>query len=94
MRITTRNILYHELIGLEVEILNHPDPGLIGLKGIIRWETSKTIVVRKSGEDLVILKSGGLFRFKLPNGETVVVRGDNLIGTPQERARRIVRGRK
>ncbi len=93
MKYSSRNIRFHELIGLEVEILMHPDPSLIGYRGRVIWETAKTLIIDIQGKHLVILKSGALFRFKLPNGDTVEVRGDNLMGSPIERARRIVRGR-
>ncbi len=93
MRRTHKNLVYHELIGLEVEVLNHPDPSVIGVKGIIVWETKRTLIVSSRGKHLVILKTGGLFRFKLPHGELVELRGDHLMGTPIERARRILRGR-
>lgn len=93
MKPTPGNILYHELIGLEVEVLSHPDPRLAGLKGRITWESRNTLVVERGGERLVILKSGGVFRLQLPGGEHVTVRGDHILASPPERARRMVRGR-
>ncbi|NOZ30585.1 MAG: ribonuclease P protein subunit [Crenarchaeota archaeon] len=93
MKITPKNIIFHELIGLQVEVLNHPDPGLIGVKGRIIWETRNTLHVDTGRKTLVILKSGGLFRVTLPGGKTTIVRGDHILASPPERARRIVRGR-
>ncbi|MEB3806885.1 MAG: ribonuclease P protein subunit [Desulfurococcales archaeon] len=91
MKRTPKNIIFHELIGLEVEVLNHPNPEFIGLRGVVVWETSRTLWVATAGRTLVILKSGGLFRVKLPGGKYTLVRGDHIMGSPPERARRIVR---
>ena len=90
MKRTPRNIIFHELIGLPLEILNYPDPNLVGLKGRIVWETANTLKVEVSGRDLVILKSGGLFQVELPGGKATIVRGDHILGSPPERARRIM----
>jgi len=90
---TPRNIIFHELIGLPVKVLSHYDPSLVGLEGVIVWETARTIHVRvRGGRTLVILKSGALFALQLPGGEEVVVRGDHLLGRPSDRAKRMVRG--
>lgn len=93
MKITPRNIISHELIGLYIEVLNHPDPSLIGVRGRITWETHNTLRVDTGQRILVILKSGGLFRVTLPGGRTTIVRGDHILASPSERARRIIRGR-
>ncbi|MCE4600553.1 MAG: ribonuclease P protein subunit [Desulfurococcales archaeon] len=92
MKRTPKNIIFHELIGLEIEVLNHPNPELIGVRGVILWETPRTLwIAAATGKTLVILKSGGLFRVKLPGGKYTLVRGDHIMGSPPERARRIVR---
>lgn len=93
MKRNPRNIIFHELIGLNVEVVNHPDPSLIGVKGRIIWETRNTIHVDTGEKVLVILKSGALFRLSLPDGKTTLVRGDHILASPPDRARRIVRGR-
>ncbi|MCE4612786.1 MAG: ribonuclease P protein subunit [Desulfurococcales archaeon] len=93
MRITPGNIRYHELIGLEVEILSHPDPGVEGVRGVVSWETPRALEVDVGdGKRLLILKSRALFAFKIPGGGLVVVDGDSIMGSPAERAKRIVKG--
>ncbi len=93
MRHTPGNIRYHELIGLEVEVLEHLDPGLHGLRGRVLWETRRALQVEVSpeGRRLLILKSGALLAFHLPGGRRVIVPGDELLGTPVDRLKRIRR---
>jgi len=92
---TPRNILFHELIGLPVRVLSHYDPSLVGVEGVIVWETARSLRVRtREGRELVILKSGALLALQLPGGEWVRVRGDHLLGRPSDRAKRMVRGRR
>ncbi|MGC9209681.1 MAG: ribonuclease P protein component 1 [Acidilobus sp.] len=92
MKITSSNISRRVVIGLKVRVLRHPDPGLIGLEGIVVWETSNTLVVRvnRGGvrRDVTILKDGGLFEFETPDGERITVEGFRLIGRPEERVKR------
>jgi ribonuclease P protein subunit POP4 len=92
MRIKASNIKYHELLGLEVEVVSHPDPGLEGVRGVVTWETARALEVLSGGRRLLILKSRALFAFKVPGGETVVVPGDSILGSPADRAKRIARG--
>jgi len=92
LRITPSNLRYHELIGLEVEVRRHPDPGLIGLRGRIAWETPHALLVETGeGRRVLILKSGALLAFKLPGGRRVVVRGDEILGGPVDRLKRLRR---
>src|SRR5881628_3067966 len=49
MPITSRNILAHEWIGLEITIKQSPDPKLNGLSGLVRDETRNTLVVETQG---------------------------------------------
>ncbi len=88
MKHDPQNIFFHELIGLQVEVIRHLDPSLIGLKGTVLWEGSRTLKVRSKGRTIIMLKSGGLFRFTLPSGDKVLVEGDLIIGDPAARARR------
>lgn len=92
MKRTPRNLVFHELIGLRVRVLSHYDPGLVGVEGVVIWETARTLHVEREGRVLVILKSGAVFAFQLPGGDVAIVRGDHLLGRPSERAKRIVRG--
>lgn len=90
MKRTAKNILYHEFIGLEVKVLDHTDRGLIGISGRVVNETMNMLVVDSGGKRLWVPKVGGKFIFKLAN-EDVVVRGELIVGRPEDRLRRLRR---
>lgn len=87
-------MIYHELLGLDIEIISSTDPGVEGLKGVVVDETEKTLRIYSPDTDKVrtVFKLGNVFKFRLPEtNETVVVMGDQIIGRPGERAKRLVR---
>lgn len=43
--ISSKNIFYHELIGLELKVVQCSNPSLIGLSGTVIDETKKTLLV-------------------------------------------------
>ena len=52
--ISSKNIFYHELIGLELKVVDSSNPSLIGLRGTVIDETKKTLlieVVEESGNE-------------------------------------------
>ncbi len=92
MKHTKRNILYHELIGLRVKILEYPDPSIAGLEGMVIDETEKTLLIEKPGNGRVrIFKVHGVFEFMLPSGEKVIIRGARILARPEERLKKILR---
>jgi len=92
MRITSRNLTRHEIIGLKIRVLQYPDPSIAGLSGVVVDETQKTLVVEDpSGRRVRLFKLNGVFEFTLPNGETVVIRGSSIIGRPWERLKMVSR---
>lgn len=84
------NILCHEIIGLEAVIESYPDPQLEGLRGVISYETARTVELRVSKGRVKALKPGLLLAVSI-NGEWVRLRGDDL-GDPLERSKRALRG--
>jgi ribonuclease P protein subunit POP4 len=84
-----RNILFHELIGLRVTILKSMDPSLEGLSGTVYWETSRTLWIRVNSKVVKVLKNGSIFAFELPGGGIARVKGEELLGRPEERAARM-----
>ena len=91
MRRTRRNLPYHELIGLRVKVKSHTDPGLRGLEGVVIDETMNTLKVRTGRKDVVVPKEGGEFLFKLGRNESVELEGEEIVGRPEDRLRRIKR---
>ncbi len=90
--ITPRNILRHELIGLEVEVVDDSNPYNIGVSGRVVDETRNTLLIDDGVRERRIAKGYATFRFKLPDGTLVEVEGSKLVGRPEDRVKRRVRG--
>jgi len=92
--INPRNVYYHEIIGLRVKILQYSDPGLVGVEGVVVDETQKTLLIEKTGGRRIrVFKSNGVFQFTLPNGEEVVIKGEDIIGRPWDRLKKVLTAR-
>ncbi len=88
MSVTTKNILRHELIGLEAQVISSSDHTLLGTFGKILDETRGILVIEHLSDAKFISKSGSTFEIRLPDGQKVAVKGDKLVGRPAERVRR------
>ncbi len=92
MKHSKRNIIFHELIGLRVRILEYPDSKLIGLSGKVLDETLKTFLIETKDKRIVrVLKEHGLFEFMLPDGEKVIIRGAKILARPEDRLKNIIK---
>jgi len=79
----------HELIGLQATVADHTDPTLRGRSGRVVDESMNTIVIEESSlEEVRVPKLGAILIFKLPSGLAVKIRGDALIGRPEDRIKR------
>lgn len=88
--ITIKNFLYSTFIGLEVEITNSSQHGLVGLKGTVVDETKNLIVIKKQDKkEVKIPKVSSTFRFTLESGETVEVEGRRIAFRPHERPKKV-----
>lgn len=88
MPVTRRNLLRHELIGLEARVMNSSDPTLLGTSGKIVDETRNMLMVEQGEKVRKISKSNSTFLITLPEGDKVTVDGKKLVGRPEERVRR------
>jgi len=79
MDLTPENLIYHELIGLPVEVIP------TGISGTVVDETRNMLVVETGGRDRKISKSGRTFIFTLPEGSRVKVLGSLLRSQPENR---------
>ncbi|KYH38714.1 MAG: hypothetical protein AYL28_002710 [Candidatus Bathyarchaeota archaeon B23] len=89
--ITPKNILRHELIGLEVSVVEDANPHNVGVSGRVVDETRNTLIIEDDSRERCIAKHHATFRFRLPDGTLVEVEGSHLIGRPEDRVRRRVR---
>ncbi|MBI4363164.1 MAG: ribonuclease P protein subunit [Euryarchaeota archaeon] len=85
MPLTRRNLLQHELIGLEAEVARSSNPGLRGLRGRVVDETQRTLVLETPRGTRRVPKEAAHFAFTLPGGERVEVEGRRLLARPEDR---------
>ncbi len=90
--ISPRNILRHELIGLEAGVVSSRNPSHRAVKGFIVDESMKTLVIEQDGESKRIPKRDATFIIKLPSG-LVEVEGAALYGRPQDRVKKKIKRR-
>jgi len=88
VRYSRNNLKCHELIGLEVSVLEHSDKRLEGLSGLVVWETKNMLVVEASDREFKVSKRFGRFSFKLPSSDSlVIVEGEEILDNPEERVK-------
>ena len=86
--ITSRNLVHHEFIGLNVHATSKNNESL-NLKGTIIDETKNTIRIEtQNNAEKVIPKKGSIFVFELPNGEKVEINGEILSIRPEDRIKK------
>ena len=93
MKITPKNIVMHELIGLKVKVSRSTHPGYVGKEGIVVNETMKTLHILHEGEIKIIPKSCSTFEFTLPDGSIVEVEGKVILARPEDRVKKPYRKR-
>ena len=87
-----RNINIRELIGLEVTIVTHLDPSLIGMNGRVMDETRSMFLVRTEEKEKKVAKKGALFEFNVPGPRgtmKIVLKGDDLVHRPEDRTKKL-----
>ncbi|HZE78199.1 MAG TPA: ribonuclease P protein subunit [Nitrososphaeraceae archaeon] len=88
--ITAQNIIFHELIGLRVEIKESPDVTLLNLAGKIVFETRNMLIIKTSRGFKKIAKSvAEKIKLFLPSGAVCFISGPCLIGRAEDRVLRI-----
>ncbi|MCS7125326.1 MAG: ribonuclease P protein subunit [Aigarchaeota archaeon] len=87
---TAKNILRHELLGLNVVARGIKQK--IEHVGEIVEESQKTFkILRKDGRIIRLIKDAYVFEFILPNNERVRVEGAALLGRPEDRLKKKIR---
>jgi ribonuclease P protein subunit POP4 len=83
--ISPRNILRHELIGLDVSVAESSNPLHCTIEGLIVDETKNTLLIRTPLGDRRVQKQYSRFRIVLPNGARVVIDGSALVSASERR---------
>jgi len=86
--ITEKNLVRHELIGLEVGVKKSTNKSQIGIKGRVVDETYNMLVIETKKGEKKVEKKSCVFIFKLPNGKKVEVEGWVLVGRPEDRIKK------
>ncbi len=92
MPITPRNILRHELIGLEARVIRDSNPSNVSISGKVIDETRNTLVIRHGEKAKMIAKKDAVFLLRLPERD-VEVEGRALVGRPENRVKRKLKRR-
>lgn len=82
--ISGERLSIHELIGLNVNVVQSKDSNKKGINGLIVDETQRTFVIETSNGEKTVPKNESVFSFELGN-ENVSLNGNSLLYTPIER---------
>ena len=85
--VTTKNILKHELIGLEIEVVEANNKTLVGLKGKVVDETRNTLIIKSQKGEKKILKKNLKIQIEV-SGEKIIITGKKLVGRPEDRIKK------
>lgn len=97
MEITPSNLVFHELIGLQVEIAESTNPALRAICGKVVDETRNMLIIQTKGRtEKMVQKNGTTFVFKIPANWSgkhaeryVKVNGNLLLSQPENRTKNI-----
>lgn len=87
MQYPPRLTLY-PLIGLNATVKRATNPALHRVSGVIIDDTHNMLTLFDGLRNRHVPKTSNLFELSLPNGETVDIDGQALLGHPAERLRR------
>jgi ribonuclease P protein subunit POP4 len=97
VEITPSKLIFHELIGLFVEVVDATNPSLISISGKVVDETKNMIIIlTKADSKKLVPKAGTTFVFRIParlSGEHAVkhvkIDGNLLVSQPENRTKNI-----
>jgi len=79
-----KNIVLHELIGLDLKVVKSMDRAQQGISGRVINETKNTLVISTPNGTKRLVKKVSVFRFSI-NGKKFVVDGNEINFRPYER---------
>lgn len=82
------DILRHELIGLDIEVVNAKNKALVGIKGKIIYETKNLLHVETEKGVKKIIKDHVTVRLRFKE-KTLEINGKLLVGRPEERIKKV-----
>ncbi|MFQ6074895.1 MAG: ribonuclease P protein component 1 [Candidatus Bathyarchaeia archaeon] len=91
--IKPRNLLRHELIGLQAIVTRSTHPGYVGIGGKVIDETKGTLTILDGDERKCVPKETVHLKFLLPDEAIVEVDGRDIVGRPVDRVKKRVKKR-
>lgn len=82
------NVLLHEIIGLDIKIVESTDPTLNDVSGSIVFETRNTISIRTDSSVKQIAKKAATKIEIRTHSGVCFISGSSLIGRPEDRTSR------
>ena len=89
--VTAKDIVLHELVGLEVRVISSANKQLEGLSGTVIDETRNMLTIETQKGEKKLSKQDCTFSFPIPSGQWVKVRGDLLLARPEDRIKKRLR---
>jgi ribonuclease P protein subunit POP4 len=83
--ITPKNLVKHELIGLEAEVSDCTNKFCVGICGLVVDETKNTLTIETQNGLKRIQKKGSTLIFKIQSGKKVKVNGNKIALRPEDR---------
>ena len=84
--ISAKNVLGHEIIGLQAEVIASSDRGRTGIKGKVVDETRNVLVIDDKGVEKKVPKNEARFLIEL-GGEKKELDGKKLVARPEDRVK-------
>ncbi len=84
--ITKRNVAKHELIGLDVRVVE-AGGNLEGLEGRVVDETKNLLIIETQKGEKKVQKRGSRFELEIPEG-SVTIDGEKLLFRPEDRTKK------
>ena len=78
--ITQYNITRHELIGLQVSIIQSSHTGYVGIRGKVVDETKNTLLISDDVKRRRVPKGLNVFCFTLPDNSIAEIEGYKILG--------------
>jgi len=87
-----KSLPFHELTGLEVEVIESSNRSQVGLSGLVVCETMKMLGIMTKGNRIAMVQKDGItLRFKLKDGSLRTLQGKLLRFRSEERTKRWLR---
>jgi len=83
-RINPKDFTKGELVGLQAEVVDSENPGLVGIKGRVVDETKSLIILATTTGEKKLIKAQCDFKF-IKDGSELLVKGELLDKRPEDR---------